>query len=237
MTDASGQYTIYWVPAGNVKLYFNAGLTGYSSEWYNDKADFATADLLALTAGQNVTGINAQLRPGHHRRHLAQRRRSWVGATGHDIAWTSTGAIASVNIDYSTDGGTNWTAIAAGTENDGSYNWILPDVVSATCLVRVGDTADSNPTGQSIDVRHPGCRHRVHHRHPAQRRREPYPGLDAGHRLDIDRFDNQRRHRLFHRQRRQLGIDSLHGTSNDGQLRRLGGTEYPIHDLPGARQR
>ena len=61
VTDASGQYTIYWVPAGNVKLYFNAVTTGYISEWYNDKADFATADLVPVAAEQNVTGINAQL--------------------------------------------------------------------------------------------------------------------------------------------------------------------------------
>ena len=138
VTDASGQYTIYWVPAGNVKLYFNAGMTGYSSEWYNDKADFAAADLLALTAGQNVTGINAQLQPATITLTSPSGGESWVATTVHNITWTSTGTISSVNIDYSTDSGTSWVSVAVGTANDGSYAWTLPNVVSSHCLVRVG---------------------------------------------------------------------------------------------------
>jgi hypothetical protein len=62
VTDANGQYTIFQVPTCGVKLFFNAGTTGYSSQWYSDKASFATADVVPATAGVNVAGIDAQLK-------------------------------------------------------------------------------------------------------------------------------------------------------------------------------
>ena len=82
VTNADGQYTIYRVPACNVKLYFNAGTTGYVSEWYNDKASFATADLVPVTADQECHRHQCPVgrNPDHHR-HLAQRRRDLDGGT------------------------------------------------------------------------------------------------------------------------------------------------------------
>ena len=35
---------------------------------------------------------------------------NWMVTPSHDITWTSTGTIANVSIEYSTDGGTNWTS-------------------------------------------------------------------------------------------------------------------------------
>jgi hypothetical protein len=52
---------------------------------------------------------------------------TWEAGTSQDITWTSTGTAANVEIEYSIDNGTFWTEIIAATENDGRYEWIVPD--------------------------------------------------------------------------------------------------------------
>jgi hypothetical protein len=60
-----------------------------------------------------------------------------------------------IGIDYSTNGGAQWTEIVSGLSNTGSYDWALPLVTSSTCQVRVrasdgaeevNDTSDANFT-------------------------------------------------------------------------------------------
>jgi len=64
---------------------------------------------------------------------------TWEASTLHDILWTSENISGNVKIEYSVDGGTNWTVIEANAENDGSYSWSVPDDPSTNCLVRVQD--------------------------------------------------------------------------------------------------
>jgi M6 family metalloprotease-like protein len=68
---------------------------------------------------------------------------TWFSGSTHDMAWTWTGTIANVDIDYSTSGGVNWLPVAASTPNTGSFPWLVPPTPSALCLVRVRDA--SNP--------------------------------------------------------------------------------------------
>ena len=75
----------------------------------------------------------------------------WHTGSTQNIRWTSLGTSGSVQIIYSTDNGSNWTEIADSTPDDGSYSWIIPDLFSAECLVRVID-ADGNPADQSNSV-------------------------------------------------------------------------------------
>ncbi len=64
-----------------------------------------------------------------------------VGASTN-ITWTSTGSFTTVNIDYSTNGGTSWTNIATGTANDGVQAWTVPNAPTTQGRVRVsGGTA------------------------------------------------------------------------------------------------
>lgn len=42
-----------------------------------------------------------------------------------------------VNISYSTDGGSTWTTDETGEANDGTYRWEVPDVETTNALVRV----------------------------------------------------------------------------------------------------
>ncbi|MCX6583419.1 MAG: carboxypeptidase regulatory-like domain-containing protein [Candidatus Aminicenantes bacterium] len=70
---------------------------------------------------------------------------NWLIGSNHDITWTSSGTVGNVKIEYSPDNGSNWTEIAASTENDGIYSWSLPNTCSANYLVRVSET-DGDPS-------------------------------------------------------------------------------------------
>ncbi|NNF07708.1 MAG: S8 family serine peptidase [Candidatus Eisenbacteria bacterium] len=70
------------------------------------------------------------------------------------ITWTSVGSFTTVDIDYSTNGGSSWTAIVSGTSNDGSYNWTVPSVATTQGRVRVsgGVATDQSNSNFTIDV-------------------------------------------------------------------------------------
>ncbi len=63
-TDADGYYTAGGIPTGSYKVQFFGYNSGYISEWYNDKPDFDSADLVAVTAPGTTSGIDAVLTPG-----------------------------------------------------------------------------------------------------------------------------------------------------------------------------
>jgi len=65
----------------------------------------------------------------------------WAAGSTQPITWTTTGMVANVRLEYSTDSGTSWTTIVASTPNTNSFSWTLPVVFSSSCLVRVSDAA------------------------------------------------------------------------------------------------
>ncbi len=64
-TDGSGNYTKTGLNPGTYKILFYfpspSGIPAVP-EWYNDKPSFSTADIITVTPGGSLTGINAQLR-------------------------------------------------------------------------------------------------------------------------------------------------------------------------------
>ncbi|NOT34152.1 MAG: S8 family serine peptidase [Candidatus Eisenbacteria bacterium] len=59
-----------------------------------------------------------------------------------NLTWTSVGSFTTVNLDYSTNGGSSWTSIVTGTPNDGSQAWTVPAAATTQGRVRVsGGTA------------------------------------------------------------------------------------------------
>jgi len=56
-----------------------------------------------------------------------------------DIAWTGAGEVKEVRIEYSTDNGSTYQTVVERTQNTGSYPWLVPDVASGVCLIRVMD--------------------------------------------------------------------------------------------------
>ena len=77
---------------------------------------------------------------------------TWTVGDSHDITWTSEGNVVNVNIDYSTNSGGNWTSVVIETANDGTYNWTVPSAPSTTCLVRIRDAVDNDPSDSSDAV-------------------------------------------------------------------------------------
>ena len=75
----------------------------------------------------------------------------WQMGTSKDITWNSYGTSGTVHIELSTDNGSSWNDVIASTEDDGTFEWTVPNEPSVECLVRISDT-DSDPTDQSDDV-------------------------------------------------------------------------------------
>ncbi|MCK4766532.1 MAG: hypothetical protein KAW12_30335 [Candidatus Aminicenantes bacterium] len=68
-------------------------------------------------------------------------------STIYKISWYGSNTREPVKIEYSTNAGDAWTEIVGATENDGEYDWIVPDEPSQICLVRIGESG-----GQAVDV-------------------------------------------------------------------------------------
>ena len=69
---------------------------------------------------------------------------TWQAGTEHDITWTS-GGVGNLKIEYSVDGGSNYSMIAASTPDDTSYSWLVPNTPSLSCLVRVSEEDGGSP--------------------------------------------------------------------------------------------
>ncbi len=72
----------------------------------------------------------------------------WCVGSSQNITWTSSG-IESVQIEYSTNGGSNWTSVGTVSAASGSYPWTVPDASSTDCLVRICDSDDQDPCDES----------------------------------------------------------------------------------------
>lgn len=64
------------------------------------------------------------------------------------ITWQTFGTIPNVSIEFSTDGGLNYTTVESSITNNNAYTWNVPDVESDQCIVRVADL-DDDPSDES----------------------------------------------------------------------------------------
>ncbi|MCU0286204.1 MAG: Ig-like domain-containing protein [Acidobacteria bacterium] len=64
---------------------------------------------------------------------------NWAPGEKHNITWSTTGDIASVNIDFSSDGKESWSRLSTNLENGGSISWKIPAITSSDCFVRIND--------------------------------------------------------------------------------------------------
>ena len=70
---------------------------------------------------------------------------NWGAGTTQDITWTDNNVPGSesMTIEYSTNGGANWTLITNSATNTGTYAWTIPTTLGANYRVRV--TSNSAP--------------------------------------------------------------------------------------------
>jgi len=59
------------------------------------------------------------------------------------IRWFSKNAAGNVKIDFSSDGGKNYSTITSSTENDGEYLWKAPGQPAADCRIRISQVGGS----------------------------------------------------------------------------------------------
>ncbi len=71
------------------------------------------------------------------------------GGSVVDILWTSGGTVGDVKILYSTNNGTDWYSVITSTSNDGNHLWIVPDVISSQCKIKISEAIDDDPFDES----------------------------------------------------------------------------------------
>ncbi len=73
---------------------------------------------------------------------------NWQAGTLQTIAWTSSGNIGPVKAEYWTQAN-GWLVIIESMENDGSYDWTVPDISDDSVFVRISDAGDGVPSDVS----------------------------------------------------------------------------------------
>ncbi len=73
----------------------------------------------------------------------------WYSGLEKDITWYTIGEVGNVRIELSTDNGKSWEVIVEETENDGLFTWIVPEITSTSCLIRISEVDDGIPSDTS----------------------------------------------------------------------------------------
>jgi len=64
---------------------------------------------------------------------------NYTGGSTQTISWSNNNVSSNVNIYFSSDGGNSYSLLANGINNQGSYNWTIPNISSSQCLIKVTD--------------------------------------------------------------------------------------------------
>lgn len=75
----------------------------------------------------------------------------WTVADSHDITWTTSGSVAQLKIEYSSDGGASYSNVITSSTSaaSGSYTWTVPNDPGTSVRVRITDTSNSSVMDQS----------------------------------------------------------------------------------------
>lgn len=75
----------------------------------------------------------------------------WAAGSTQMVMWNADG-IELLHVEYSLDEGENWYDIAASVEaSSGRQEWTIPEVESDTCVVRISDPVDAQPSDRSAE--------------------------------------------------------------------------------------
>ena len=69
---------------------------------------------------------------------------NWRIGSTQSIIWTINGSVDNVKLEYTTDNGSSWNIITASTPASTlSYSWLIPDLYSVSCRIRISDASNS----------------------------------------------------------------------------------------------
>lgn len=69
----------------------------------------------------------------------------WAVGSARSVSWKTTGLMKTVRVSFSVDGGKTWRILSRAVKNTGVYAWKIPNSISGSCLVRVGEAVDGLP--------------------------------------------------------------------------------------------
>ncbi|MBN1233554.1 MAG: T9SS type A sorting domain-containing protein [Candidatus Coatesbacteria bacterium] len=66
------------------------------------------------------------------------------GGSSVFIEWITTGNISLVDLFFSTNSGNSWETLATNQNNNGSFNWTVPNIDAISCLIKIADSQDTS---------------------------------------------------------------------------------------------
>jgi hypothetical protein len=68
------------------------------------------------------------------------------------ITWQGGGAGDTIQIDFSSNNGGNWTQVASNLSNTGSYNWTVPQINSSQCKIRISNGSETATSASAFGI-------------------------------------------------------------------------------------
>ena len=124
---SDGNYTIAGLPAGSYKLRFNSNGTEYLTQWYNNKASQALADVVSVTTGSTTSVINTTM--------------ILTGGISGTVTNLSGAGISGISVAVF-DAATNGSISSASTDIAGFYS--VSKLPPGNYVVRFNSTSSSN---------------------------------------------------------------------------------------------
>jgi Leucine-rich repeat (LRR) protein len=118
--DGSYNWTVPDTPSDNCLVRISSGTSDDSP---SDTSDEVFSIISPASADITITSPNGG--------------ENWEVGSIREITWTSYGFSGEIKIEYSIDNRYSWTTIVTSTDNDGSYNWIVPNNPSGNCFIRI----------------------------------------------------------------------------------------------------
>lgn len=126
-------------------LNLDPGATAVSTQQFTVQADWNYCAIIAFFQGSDKRirqGSMIELENTIPRLRISSGPATgamWLRGSTHSIAWSSDRPLGSVQLEYSVNGGQDWTPIQVAQPGTGQYSWKLPEVSSTQCLLAVLD--------------------------------------------------------------------------------------------------
>ncbi len=143
-------------PPGNVSLYYSidngpwiiiASISGTQEKYEWTIPNFVTNNCrVKVEASPSIYSISQPFSIVLQKIKIISpnSQKEWVVGKKYYILWNWTGSFNNAVIDYSYDGGATWVNIASPTQNDGEYEWTIPNTPSNNCLIRIRNYENPN---------------------------------------------------------------------------------------------